>query len=441
MNRDRSVGTPGLRGDLMMMWWFVVACRSEGEPTVPVVDTSSDCPAGSVDVDGSCVSCDARVGTLHERHLRVDGEQRAYLLHVPEAYTCDERWPVLFDLHGTAGALPEEAYGLDGAIETADAEGFLLVRPRSRSSLEGGSEVYRWDQNPGDTDRNAVFLEALLERLSEDYVIDPDRVYVMGFSSGTNQTARAARDADSPFHGFGHVGGGAWSVQEQRASGRTYLHTPWRDYMRAYHHQLVELLDEAGSPAADRYERQSSSGHDLYDWIYPELWAFLDRGERPDPGTPSADWERIPGAPEQLLAVTVDEGGTAWFTGVDGDVLSWDGDAFAVAAIEGAAVFDETSLTGVCFTGGGTGAAVGNGTVLWTDDAGVSWRHLDPLDEPGPPMFGYTLWTGVACSPTEVLGMGYWSAGRSSDGVDWQDAVMGTSYRVQAQAAAQAPTG
>ncbi|MCB9673439.1 MAG: hypothetical protein H6734_28505, partial [Alphaproteobacteria bacterium] len=122
-------------------------------------------------------------------------------------------------------------------------------------------------------------------------------------------------------------------------------------------------------------------------------------------------------------------------------VLAWDGDGFTAAAIDGAAVFDERALTSVCFTGSGQGAAVGNGTVLWTDDAGATWRHLDPLAEPGPPMFGYTLWTGVACDATDVLGLGYWSAGTSSDGRHWQDAVMGTSYRIQAQAAAHGPSG
>ncbi|MEZ4239810.1 MAG: hypothetical protein R3F59_27360 [Myxococcota bacterium] len=403
---------------------------STSTTTTPSTDTDTDTTA----------PCDAEVGTFHEQTLEVDGETRTYLLHVPSTYACAPT-PVLFDLHGTAVGRPEEAYGLQGALDAAEAEGFLLVRPRSRSSLEGGQEVFRWDQNPGDPERNRVFLRALLDDLRERYAVADDRVYVMGFSSGTNQTSVMAADPDTPFHGFGHVGGGAWTVDTQQPAGRFYLHTPWRDYMRTYDAELRDLLDEAGVPSADRLDRQSFSGHELYDWVYPELWAFLDRGERPDPGVLAAGWTEVPGAPTELLGVDVDPDGLAWLTGADGSVVAYDGAAFVAAPIAGSSVFAVPALTSVCLLPDGRGAAVGNGTVLWTDDGGGSWRHLDPLSEPGPPMFGYTHWNGVGCGDDVVLGLGYWSAGTSADGLDWADAAMGSTYRAQGQAAAQGPTG
>lgn len=440
----------------MIAWWLVACTEDPPEVAAPtptedpgdpvettLVPTSPDgttCGSGAVDVDGVCVPCDGPVGTQHELHLDQGGEQRTYLLHVPEAYACTERWPVLFDLHGTASYLPEEAYGLDGAIDAADAEGFVLVRPRSRSSSYGGYDVYRWDQNPGDPELNHAFLLALLADLRTRYAIDADRVYVMGFSSGTNQTAVAAEDPATPFRGFGHVGGGAWSVASQQPIGRFYQHTPFRDYMHPYQRTLTGLLDDAGVPDTDRLVRQSYSGHELYDWVYPELWAFLDRGERPDPGVVGADWTPVAGAPGDLVGVTVRDG-LAWFTAADGGLVAWDGLGFDAAVVSGSPQFAGAPLTSVCFTPDGRGAAVGGGNVLWTDDDGASWRHLDPVREPGPPMFGYAHWTGVGCGSARVMGVGYWSAGSSVDGDAWDDAVLGTPYRAQAQAAAQNAAG
>lgn len=420
----------------------LLACTPD--PSKPPAETSTSSTSSTpttVTTSTPSVPCDSPTGTLHEQHLKVDGEKRYYLLHVPDSYDCAEPAPVLFDLHGTASYPPEEAYALDGAIAGSDADGYLLVRPRSRSSDYGGYEIYRWDQNPGDPELNAEFLVELLADLETRYAIAPDRVYVMGFSSGTNQTALAAADPDSPFRGFGHVGGGEWSVDQQLPLGRFYLHTPFRDYMRAYHHELVGELADAGVDPADIFERQSYSGHDLYDWVYPELFAFLDRGETPDVGEADPRWHGVPGAPTEELGVFVDAAGVAWFTGADGTVTSWDGDVFAPAAIEGSSFLDEPSLTSICLTADGRGAAVGNGTVLWTEDGGATFRHLDPLDEPGPPMFGYALWMGVGCSADQVLGVGYWSAGLTDDGATWSDAVMGTAYRAQAQAVAKGPSG
>jgi len=377
-------------------------------------------------------------GTWHEQSLDVDGEERVYLVHVPGGYD-GSPMPLLMDFHGTATSVPEEAYGLAAAIDTADDEGFVLVRPRSRSSAPGGYEVYRWDQNPGDPQRNLDFSLALLDKLDQQLALDHDRLYAMGFSSGTNQTAMLAEDPASPFDGFGYVGGGAWHTTQQEADGRVYLATPYRDYMRIYHHELVRQLDEAGHPAADRYERVSMSGHELYDGMYPELWAWLDRGEAPDADGPlAAGWTEATAPP----ALAADKGpdGRVWLAG---DTLStWDGVAVTAPMVTGTAFHGSpTELTGVCLTEG-VGAAVGNGAVLWSDDGGASFVHVDPVSEPGPPMFGYAHWTGVGCASGMVRGVGYWSAGATTDGQGWSDvALTVTGYRAQALATAADPYG
>jgi len=401
----------------------LTSCASDPEAPVSSEPATSDSAE-----DTGTPSLPAVAGTFREQALEVDGETRFYLLHVPDTAG---PYPVLFDFHGTAGggAVPaEEAYGLDAAISAAEANGFVLVRPRSRSMSSPGYEVYRWDQNPGDPDRNTDFALALLEALAEDLPLDLDRVHAMGFSSGTNQAAMLAELDDSPFAGFGHVGGGAWHSEAQRVRGRVWMATPYRDYMRAYHHELVRQLDAAGHPETDRLHRPSMSGHELYDGMYEELWAWLDRGERPEEGTGlGAGWS-VATAPPALAA---------WADGVDvllagPETLGrWDGTAFVASTVVGSSRIPDAELTGVCLTEG-RGMAVGNGAVLWTKDGGVSFTHLD-VDEPGPAMFGYAHWTGVGCDQGTVRGVGYWSAGDTTDGRVFTDVPFDLGgYRAQA---------
>src|SRR5688500_323838 len=96
---------------------------------------------------GDAVPCQGTAGTFHQQVLNVDGEDRYYFLHVPAAYACGQAWPVLVDFHGTSGGdEPELSYKNDELLALADAEGFIAVRPRSRSSVQPGlGEIYRWD--------------------------------------------------------------------------------------------------------------------------------------------------------------------------------------------------------------------------------------------------------------------------------------------------------
>src|SRR5262249_16285873 len=151
-------------------------------------------------------------GTFHAQSIGAGGEPRFYFLHVPVEYRCTEPWPVLFDFHGTCDdsvVPPEECYNLDDAVELADNEHFILVRPRSRSNSEGGTgNVYRWDENPGDIPKNTAFAEVLLGHLEAAYNVDTARVYAMGFSSGTNMASQFLGEKNPGFHGVGIVCGG-----------------------------------------------------------------------------------------------------------------------------------------------------------------------------------------------------------------------------------------
>ncbi len=114
---------------------------------------------------------------------RVDG--RRFLLYVPASAA--EPAPLLLALHGVGGpaATPEatlEASRLDAA---AEEHGFVLALPAG----EDGT----WDDEPGSPD--VAFAGAVIDAAGEEHPLDPDRVYVTGWSGGGFMAHRLACDA------------------------------------------------------------------------------------------------------------------------------------------------------------------------------------------------------------------------------------------------------
>jgi photosystem II stability/assembly factor-like uncharacterized protein/predicted esterase len=391
--------------------------------------------------EGACLPCSGEPGTLREQSFVAAGsDERFYFLHVPAAYDCGDAWPLLVDLHGTAGPpQPEEAYGLADAVAAADRWGFLLLRPRSRSSGTGAAEVFRWDQNPGDPERNHDFLLQLVEDLGARYHLDPARLAVMGFSSGTNQTAVALEDPASPFSGFGFVGGGSWTIADVPArTGRVYLTTGFRDYMRSYHDDLRLRLSLAAWPTEALFERETDAGHELYGWMYEELWPFLDTGARPASGAVQPGWTaESSGTTESLVALASLPSGELLAAGQHETMRRRAADGtWSAMPVAGPPAFGDRAWTSVCLDETGTGVAVGGGMVARSTDGGATWTHQAEIPEFGAPMFGYSYLNGVACGAARIVATGYWSGVGSSDGgATWGEVPFDAGgYRAQGAA-------
>lgn len=380
------------------------------------------------------------------QELVVELETRFYYMYVPSSYDHATASPLLMDLHGTAGELPELAYGLDAAKAAAEEYGFVLVRPRSRSSQEGDWIVYRWDQNQGDTERNHAFITALVTAVSRRVNLAPERLYLMGFSSGTNQTARALADAATPFAGFGFVGGGLWIANQLQDLGRVYLATGFRDYMRTYHYNLTGRLDAIGFAPERRFVREFDGGHELYGFFYPEMFAFFDGGERPVAGTPASPWERETFVDTaSLVTVLTAPDGTVFAAGTgNGLFRRLAQDSWERVTIAGTSAFPGRTLTDLCFTEDGTGLGIGEGQLVRSMDAGATWIHGPRVGEVDSPYFGYQFLNGAACADGAVVATGYWQGARSDDGgVTWSDVSFDAGYGQRAQGAvvATAPWG
>lgn len=151
----------------------------------------------------------------------VDGQERRFIVHVPENYTSNSQWPVVIMLHG-GGGTAKAAMWETGWAKKADTEGFLSVFPEGTSpnpsrhgSFKGNPQTW----NDGSkrkigavihkaTDVKFVFL--MIKHLKEHFSVDARRIYITGFSNGASMSFRLARELSNVFAAVAPVAGSDW---------------------------------------------------------------------------------------------------------------------------------------------------------------------------------------------------------------------------------------
>lgn len=412
---------------------------------VAAPDAQAEADAGPLNQSDAGAPCETITGTLRDQAFEFDSETRAYFLHVPSSVRCDEPAPLWVHFHGTAGGRAEEAFRLDAMMRIADREGVILLRPRSRSRDVGGDFViHQWDIHPGDLELNVRFVRALVDDLRERYAIDASRVYGSGFSSGANMLSQFLDGGEPGFIGFGFIGGGTWSrapIGDLRDETRVYGSTGYRDYLHSSWVPLRRRILEAGLDASRLFDREGDTGHEMYGWHLEELFAWVDRGERPDPGMLDERWEEGAG-PEvesSLLAMADGPDGARFVTTVEGTIWRQSADGWAEVARVGTP--DRTALTDLCIGADGVGMVVGDGLAARTEDSGLTFERLSrTIPEYPEPRFGSAQFNGVGCAAgPEIIAAGYWTGNRTSDaGRSWEPVPVPNRFDFTAQVAALA---
>lgn len=118
--------------------------------------------------------------------LRANGDRRNYRLHVPKNWDGESRLPVVLVLHGAfmTAKQAEESFGF---TELSDKEGFLAVYPNAMglySLFQHWNAGYCCGKAQADRVDDAWFLDWCLGDVATAFPIDPDRVYMAGFSNG-----------------------------------------------------------------------------------------------------------------------------------------------------------------------------------------------------------------------------------------------------------------
>lgn len=111
------------------------------------------------------------------------GEEREYLLHVPDSYDPAIPAPLVVSLH--AGATwPAQQKNLSGWNRKADANGFIVVYPAGSPQVFNVVRTWHTFDTGAGLERDVEFIRELIDTLGSRYNIDPARVYADGMSNG-----------------------------------------------------------------------------------------------------------------------------------------------------------------------------------------------------------------------------------------------------------------
>jgi polyhydroxybutyrate depolymerase len=119
---------------------------------------------------------------------------RSYILHVPPAYSKGTVMPLVIVLHGYT-ATAEDMEQWTHMDEKADEEGFLVAYPNglpypwnetNPQAWNCGGQYEEWTAHTDDVG----FIDAMIEKISAYYTIDPNRIFITGHSNGSRMTYR-----------------------------------------------------------------------------------------------------------------------------------------------------------------------------------------------------------------------------------------------------------
>ena len=113
-----------------------------------------------------------------------NGLERKYIIYTPQGYDGNSKLPLLLNFHGFGGQAGDYM-SYSNMRSTADSENFILVYPQG-TDLDGSphwNAALNGGDNKSDVD-DLGFIEALINKLSSENLIDLKRVYAVGYSNG-----------------------------------------------------------------------------------------------------------------------------------------------------------------------------------------------------------------------------------------------------------------
>ncbi|MDG1841211.1 MAG: PHB depolymerase family esterase [Crocinitomicaceae bacterium] len=128
------------------------------------------------------ISLNISISQTYQRQMDYDGINRSFVLHIPANYNGTTSVPLLFVFHGGGGVANQFMAQTTDMRPIADTAGFILVYPQAAVDPADGSNS--WLHKSPTTHNDIFFIETLIDSLSNEYLIDNNRVYACGYSEG-----------------------------------------------------------------------------------------------------------------------------------------------------------------------------------------------------------------------------------------------------------------
>jgi polyhydroxybutyrate depolymerase len=216
----------------MRRWWTVsvvvtiigTGCSSDSPPaadpesvatsTTSVRATTTDVPATtSVPAPTSVPATTADATTTTPTASPT--AERPYEVFVPSSYTPAEPMPLVLLLHGhTANGVVQEGYFQFGPL--AEERGFLYVHPDGLVGADGHTYWNATDaccgRGHGDAD-DVGYLMAIVDEVSTQYNVDPQRIFLAGHSNGGFMSYRMACEHAETFAAIASLAGATFGAE------------------------------------------------------------------------------------------------------------------------------------------------------------------------------------------------------------------------------------
>ena len=116
------------------------------------------------------------------RSIKVEGETREYIIHIPISYDSIQSVPLMLNFHGWTMSAADQMYVSDMRA-LADSEEFFLVYPQG-TKFWGSTHWKVGSWTTGSQANDLDFIDALTDHIANNYNIDEERIYACGYSNG-----------------------------------------------------------------------------------------------------------------------------------------------------------------------------------------------------------------------------------------------------------------
>ncbi len=153
----------------------------------------------------------AHAEILKEQSMFIDDTKRSYLIHLPNNYNPDKKYPVLFAFHGGGGNMYHMSTNY-GIVEKSNELEFIAVFPNGFSRVRNET-LATWNAGKccglaRDSKIDDVhFTKELVSKIKANYSVDSNKIYATGMSNGAMMSYRLACEISDTFKAIAAVAG------------------------------------------------------------------------------------------------------------------------------------------------------------------------------------------------------------------------------------------
>ncbi|MEZ5971008.1 MAG: PHB depolymerase family esterase [Hyphomonadaceae bacterium] len=140
-----------------------------------------------------------------------DGVSRFVGVYVPASHQRGTPAPLIVALHGRFSS-PQAFHALSGLAAVAEEHGAVLIYPETIGGFwnDGGHDILH---RRGEAVDDAGFIDQAIDAAIDDYGIDPNRIYVVGYDGGANMAFSLVCSSRRHFAGVAGVSALLWDYQ------------------------------------------------------------------------------------------------------------------------------------------------------------------------------------------------------------------------------------